>query len=144
MRRVVSVSLEPVDTRCAGMTVLALRIKGTAFLWHQVCAKGDSVADISFLHNTWTLCSGKGHGGMLVIQGLRLYAAPGALGDSVWHELLRHKRMAQPTATMAGWMELKHVTRNPCMHCFKLPAEQLLLLFAVCVCRRCAALLRCC
>lgn len=36
MRRVLSVSLEPVDTHCPGMTVLALQLKGTAFLWHQV------------------------------------------------------------------------------------------------------------
>lgn len=38
-RRVLAVSLEPAGTCCPGMTVLALHITGTAFLWHQVlCA----------------------------------------------------------------------------------------------------------
>jgi hypothetical protein len=36
MRRVLSVSLQPVASSCPSMSVLALHIKGTAFLWHQV------------------------------------------------------------------------------------------------------------
>lgn len=40
IRRVLDVSLEPVGTSCPGMTVLALYLKGTAFLWHQVSNKG--------------------------------------------------------------------------------------------------------
>jgi hypothetical protein len=35
-RSVLSVSLEPVGTCCTHMTVLALHLEGTAFLWHQV------------------------------------------------------------------------------------------------------------
>lgn len=36
MRCVQHVALEPVACCCPGMTVLALHIKGTAFLWHQI------------------------------------------------------------------------------------------------------------
>jgi len=49
MRCVQHVALEPVACCCPGMTVLALHIKGTAFLWHQV--------------GTGLIKSGKGGGG---------------------------------------------------------------------------------
>jgi tRNA U38,U39,U40 pseudouridine synthase TruA len=35
-REVLAATLEPAGVSCEGMTVLALYIKGTAFLWHQV------------------------------------------------------------------------------------------------------------
>lgn len=53
MRQVLSASIEPAGTRCAGMSVVALRIKGTAFLWHQV---GEGQAE------TRCFCTGLGMG----------------------------------------------------------------------------------
>lgn len=35
-REVLAATIEPAAVRCPGMSVVALRIKGTAFLWHQV------------------------------------------------------------------------------------------------------------
>jgi tRNA U38,U39,U40 pseudouridine synthase TruA len=35
-REVLSAAIEPAAVACPGMSVVALRIKGTAFLWHQV------------------------------------------------------------------------------------------------------------
>jgi tRNA U38,U39,U40 pseudouridine synthase TruA len=35
-REVLSAAIEPAAVCCPGMNVVALRIKGTAFLWHQV------------------------------------------------------------------------------------------------------------
>jgi hypothetical protein len=35
-REVLSATIEPAAVACPGMSVVALRIKGTAFLWHQV------------------------------------------------------------------------------------------------------------
>lgn len=36
IRRVLDVSIDPVATACPSMSVVALHIRGTAFLWHQV------------------------------------------------------------------------------------------------------------
>ncbi|WIA42308.1 hypothetical protein OEZ86_008322 [Tetradesmus obliquus] len=38
-REVLAATIEPAAVRCPGMSVVALRIKGTAFLWHQARAR---------------------------------------------------------------------------------------------------------